>query len=139
MQPFFGPKISLLDDAQESKPDRGKSALKLTFVTARPGTVQGRREARAAIRAHASQASWAKIKQEGRQQPETINSIESPKHVRRLRLIQPASDSVSTDLVSASNDNQQYHDSSEGSSVNAHHFVRSRSTDAVLEWMDRPS
>lgn len=78
-------------------PDRSETAPKLRFVTARPDTQQGRREARAAIRAHASQASWAKIRKHGRQaRREPTQPEEQP--------LSSAGEPASTDLVSSSND-----------------------------------
>ncbi|KIW72873.1 hypothetical protein PV04_01035 [Phialophora macrospora] len=52
-----------------TQPDQSDTPPRLRFVTARPDTKQGKREAKAAIRAHASQASWAKIRKKGKQQP----------------------------------------------------------------------
>ncbi|ETI28584.1 hypothetical protein G647_01034 [Cladophialophora carrionii CBS 160.54] len=52
---------------EPTKPDRSEAPPRLRFVTARPDTKQGKQEAKAAIRAHASQASWAKIRKKGKQ------------------------------------------------------------------------
>ena len=76
-----------------SPTERSESRLSLRFVAARPDSNKARREARAAIRAHASQASWANIKQKGRRSRQD-------QHNRPTA----ASGSVSTRLVPSSND-----------------------------------
>ncbi|KAJ9609016.1 hypothetical protein H2200_006787 [Cladophialophora chaetospira] len=84
--------------------DRSEAAPRLRFVSARPDTKQGRREARAAIRAHASQASWAKIRKHGKQtRRDPISPIGSSQHTKSQRL-SSTDEHASTELVSSSND-----------------------------------
>lgn len=85
----------LLDD-DSSRPDETESGRTLRFVTARPNTKQARREAKAVIRAHASRASWAKIKQTGKKTAPQSSSSSS-----RNQLPQPPSDRLASP---ASND-----------------------------------
>ncbi|EXJ70310.1 uncharacterized protein A1O5_06378 [Cladophialophora psammophila CBS 110553] len=91
------------DQTEEVKPttEKEQAGPKVRFVTARPASTQARREAKALIRAHASRASWAKIKQGKQLKQETssrIGSSQAPDE-QQTRL-------VNTELVSRSNDEQ---------------------------------
>ncbi|EXJ64632.1 hypothetical protein A1O7_00969 [Cladophialophora yegresii CBS 114405] len=117
-----------------TKPDRSEAPPRLTFVTARPDTKQGRQEAKAAIRAHASQASWAKIRKKGKQPRQPgIGSGDSTRldqqQQHRLSSVgEPASSSASTDLASRSNDDDPPYnaDYATGASASARQVVPSR-------------
>ena len=90
---------------------------KLRFVTARPDTKEARREARAAIRAHASQASWAKIKSRGKQKRQEVFPIGTSPLLPpsdRDRNSSAADETASTELVSSSNDRLWVDVTSEG-------------------------
>lgn len=114
---------------ETTKADRSESAPRLRFVTARPDTTQGKREARAAIRAHASQASWAKIREHGKQSRRKTNSlIESnqPTRLEQQRRPSYAGGQASTELVSSySNDRPGNHRSFGRASAGSQLFVPS--------------
>jgi hypothetical protein len=56
----------------------------LRFVSARPESQQARRATKAAIRAHASQASWAKIRAKGKQTRTSISKSQTASASRSL-------------------------------------------------------
>ncbi len=113
---------------ETTKPDRSETPPRLQFVTARPDTKQGIREARAAIRAHASKASWAKIRKQGRQPKQETNTlIESnqPTRLDEQRRASYADDQASTGLVFYSNDRPRNDSSSGRASASYQQFLPS--------------
>jgi hypothetical protein len=119
-----------------TQPDRSETPPRLRFVTARPDTKQGKREAKAAIRAHASQASWAKIRKKGKQLPKQpgIGSGETthPDHHQQHTLSltsEPASSSASsasTEPVSHAIDRPYGADRATEATASSHAVVPSR-------------
>ncbi|KAK5044763.1 hypothetical protein LTR84_010537 [Exophiala bonariae] len=67
------------------EPDSGEPQVKLRFITARPDLEPARRESRAAINAHASQASWARIRERLRQGTGPQTSQKKPVHNKEQR------------------------------------------------------
>ncbi|KIY01511.1 uncharacterized protein Z520_03063 [Fonsecaea multimorphosa CBS 102226] len=97
------------DQTEEGDPTTAKNPVeppKLRFVTARPDSTQARREAKSVIRAHASRASWAKIRQgkkQSRQEGSSqIGSIQPPA-VQQTPL-------ANTGLVSSQSNDEQDQD-----------------------------
>lgn len=83
----------LLED-DSSRPNEAESGRTLRFVPARPNSKQARRETTAAIRAHASRASWAKIKQKAKKttpQSSRSSSRDQPSQPPGVKLVSPAS------------------------------------------------
>ncbi|OQV03894.1 hypothetical protein CLAIMM_08873 isoform 3 [Cladophialophora immunda] len=91
------------DQTEEGDPTTQKNQAepKHRFVAARPDSTQARREAKALIRAHASRASWAKIRQ-GKQSRQEGTSQAGPSQAPGVQQTRQ----VDTALVSHSNDEQ---------------------------------
>ncbi|KAH0840887.1 hypothetical protein FOPE_06204 [Fonsecaea pedrosoi] len=91
------------DQTEEGDPatQKNQAEPRLRFVTARPDSNQARREAKALIRAHASRASWARIRQ-GKQSRQETGSLLGPNPAPGAKQTHP----VNTDPASLIDDEQ---------------------------------
>ncbi|KAK5044490.1 hypothetical protein LTR84_010771 [Exophiala bonariae] len=92
------------DPSEDNPPEPycGGPQVKLRFITARPDLKQARHESRAAIHAHASQASWAKIRKRRNQGTGPHQSTREPGYNKEQRRARFADDPASSKAESRS-------------------------------------